>query len=110
MHSVKTSPPTEIENCLDGFVFHKTLETFIDDFNELDNLLHGKDIDNNLVSYFTMDLRPKEEKILEHFFNTEGVKYKFAKRYVSCDRFFKIKKGRATLTPAWIEEIRAFFS
>jgi predicted ATPase len=110
MHSVKTSPPTEIENCLDGFIFHKTLETFIDKFNELDNLLHGKDIDNNLVSFFTMDLRPKEEKILEQFFNTEGVKYEFAKRYVSCDRFFKIKKGRATLPPSWIEEIRAFFS
>lgn len=110
MHSVKTSPPTEIENCLDGFIFHKTLETFIDKFNELDDLLHGKDIDNNLVSFFTMDLRPKEEKILEQFFNTEGVKYEFAKRYVSCDRFFKIKKGRATLPPSWIEEIRAFFS
>lgn len=110
MHSVKTSPPTEIENCLDGFIFHKTLETFIDEFNDLDNLLHGKDIDNNLASFFTMDLRPKEEKILEQFFNTEGVKYEFAKRYVSCDRFFKIKKGRATLPPSWIEEIRAFFS
>lgn len=110
MHSVKTSPPTEIENCLDGFIFHKTLETFIDRFNELDNLLYGKDIDNNLVSFFTMDLRPKEEKILEQFFNTEGVKYEFAKRYVSCDRFFKIKKGRTTPPPSWIEEIKAFFS
>ncbi|HGM5053655.1 TPA: AAA family ATPase [Serratia marcescens] len=107
--SVKTSPPTEIENCLDGFIFHKTLETFVDDFNELDDLLYEKDTDNNLVSYFTMDLRPKEEKIFENFFNTEGVKYAFAQRYVSCDLFWKIKKGRTSPAPSWIEEIRSFF-
>lgn len=108
IHSVKTSPPTEIENCLDGFIFHKTLETFVDEFNELDDLLHGKETDNNLVSYFTMDLRPREEKIFENFFNTEGIKYEFAKRYVSCDQSWKTRKGRPT--PSWIEEIRSFFS
>jgi predicted ATPase len=107
--SVKTSPPTEIENCLDGFVFHKTLETFVEDFNDLDNLLHGKEIDNNLASYFTMDLRPREEKILEAFFNMEGAKYEFARRYISCDRFWKIKRERVTSPPSWIEEIRSFF-
>lgn len=113
IHSNKVSPPTEIENCLNGSIFISTLLHFIhnyEQFEYLDDLLLGeKDSETNLNSYYTMDLRPKEEIILDKFFNTEGIKYAFAKKYISIDKYLKEKNGINTPTPAWIEEIRSFF-
>ncbi|SET28001.1 AAA family ATPase [Kosakonia radicincitans] len=109
IHSNKVSPPTEIEDCLNGFSFSKTLETFKIDFKYLDKLLHGKNFDNNMISFFSMNLTVSEQKQLEEFFDTDGIKYEFAKRYVHIDEISKTEKSRKTSVPNWIEEIRGFF-
>ncbi|EEG9716272.1 ATP-binding protein, partial [Salmonella enterica] len=113
IHSNKVSPPTEIENCLNGFTFVRTVKDFIHkypEFEYLDELLEGKTIDDtNLNSFYTMDLRPREEVILDRFFNTDGIKYSFAKRYIHIDQYLNEKTGTVTPTPAWIEEIKRFF-
>lgn len=109
IHSNKVSPPTEIENCLNGFVFAKTLESFVSDFEHLGDLLQGKDFDSEIISFYSMNLTISEQSILEDFFDTDGVKYEFARRYVNIDKFWRNKKNRDTVVPNWIEEIRGFF-
>ncbi|MCE9883610.1 AAA family ATPase [Obesumbacterium proteus] len=108
-HSVKVSPPTEIENCLNGHVFSETLKTFFEDHDYLKELVDGKDLDNDMISYFSMDLRPGESKTLDHFFDTDGVKYEFAKRYIYIDELFNSEDYRNPPPPTWIEEIKNFF-
>lgn len=109
IHSVKVSPPTEIENCLNGYIFSETLKTFIPDFPYLEELITGKNFDNDLLSYFSMNLRPNEVQILDNFFNEQGVKYEFAKRYIDTDDFWNNTIGRPTPAPAWLDEIKAYF-
>lgn len=109
IHSVKVSPPTEIENCLNGYIFSVTLQSFLKEHDYLNDLIKGKDFKNNLLSYFSMDLRPREETILDKFFNSDGVKYEFAKRYIENDQFYNEIIGEICPTPPWIEEIREFF-
>ncbi|HCM9274303.1 TPA: AAA family ATPase [Enterobacter kobei] len=113
INSNKVSPPTEIENCLNGFIFLRTLTVFMHkypEFEYLDDIVAGKTTDDmNLNSFYTMDLRPREEAILDKFFNTEGIKYEFAKRYIRLVNYFVEKKGKVTPTPSWIEEIKHFF-
>ncbi|TNL12963.1 hypothetical protein CYD30_03830 [Kosakonia cowanii] len=113
IHSNKVSPPTEIENCLNGLTFIRTLNSFIQrypEFEYLDEILSDKTTDDiTLNSFYTMDLRPREEKILDKFFNTEGIKYSFAKRYIYIDQYLKEKKDIITPIPKWIEEIKRFF-
>lgn len=109
IHSNKVSPPTEIEDCLNGFSFSKTLESFSNDFKYLEGLLNEKNFDNDTISFFSMNLTVSEQKQLEEFFDTDGIKYEFAKRYVSIDEIWKTEKGRKNLVPTWIEDIRDFF-
>lgn len=107
--SVIVSPPTEIESCLNGFIFSETIKLFVADFPFLNDLISGKDFDNNLLSYFSMNLRPNEEQILDEFFNTAGVKYEFSKQYIEQDDWWNNVIGRPTPLPAWLEEIKAYF-
>lgn len=109
IHSVKVSPPTEIENCLNGYIFSETIKTFIPDHPYLEELITGKNFDNDLISYFSMNLRPNEVQILDNFFNAQGVKYEFAKRYIDTDDFWNNTIGRPTPAPAWLDDIKAYF-
>ena len=109
IHSVIASPPTEIENCLNGYVFSETIKTFISDFPFLEELIDGKDFDNDLLSHFSMNLRPDEAQLLDTFFNAQGVKYEFAKRYIATDDYWSNTIGRPTPPPAWLEDIRTYF-
>lgn len=109
IHSNNVSPPTEIEDCLNGFSFSKTLESFASEFEYIDGLLNEKDFDSDAISFFSMNLTVSEQKELEGFFDMDGVKYEFAKRYVDIDEYWKTKKGRENIVPNWIEEIRNFF-
>ena len=109
IHSNKVSPPTEIEDCLNGFSFSKTLKSFENEFEQIKDLLSEKNFDNDTLSFFSMNLTVSEQKQLEHFFDMDGIKYEFAKRYIDIDEYWKNEKGRNNLVPAWIEEIRNFF-
>lgn len=110
IHSVIVSPPTEIENCLNGFIFSETIKTFDTDFPFLKGLIDGKDFDNDLQSHFSMNLRPNEVQLLDEFFNAPGVKYEFAKRYIEQDDWWNNTIGRPTPPPAWLEEVKAYFN
>lgn len=68
------------------------------EFEYLDDIVAGKTTDDmNLNSFYTMDLRPREEAILDKFFNTEGIKYEFAKRYTRLVNYFVEKKEKSRL-------------
>lgn len=104
--SVKVSPSTEIENCLNGFIFSETLKTFVEDYDFLIELIKNKNFDNDKISYFSMNLRPDEELVLDDFFNRNGIKYEFAKRYIFLNELLSDKERPA---PVWLEEIRNYF-
>ena len=96
------SPKTEIEDALNGKLFYETLLEFKADFLELDNVL--KDIVNPLeeASYFSLDLSPSKQKILENFFDTGNNKFDFAKKYSS-------KINDTYKIPDWIDDIKKLY-
>lgn len=99
------SPSTEIEDCLNPVPFIETLKQFVTDFPQLGSLLpdNEADMDESYSSFATMDLSPKNKKIFDAFMDSEGVKYKFSKAYVSfCE---KAEHKR----PEWIGQIESFF-
>lgn len=105
IHSNKVSPPTEIEHSLNGRIFYKTLLSFRSNYLEnLDFLEENIDIPSNVLSANALDLRSSERQKLEAFFNTEGVKYKFAIKYCEILEDFK-----DCTVPSWINELRQYF-
>lgn len=108
--SNKVSPATEIENCLNGYVFSETLSFFLTSHPQLGGLLNGKDFLKNSISYFSMDLRVQEERVLDDFFNGEGIKYAFAKKYVELTQEFANAEISDITIPDWVNEIKAYFS
>lgn len=92
------SPPTEIEDALNGRHMFNTLKGFSSEHPDLDFL--------NLMqepfegpSHFALDLRPSEKALIEMFFDSDNNKFDFAKRYTET-------LGENMLVPTWIEEIR----
>lgn len=96
------SPKTEIEDALNGKLFFETLQTFEELYPELENIL--KDIQNpsEESTYFSLDLSPSKQKILEDFFNSDNNKFDFANRYVSSltDKYS---------VPDWIDKIKNLY-
>ncbi|WP_034911971.1 AAA family ATPase [Erwinia sp. 9145] len=104
MESIKVSPATEIEHCLNGNSFLKALNGFIPDHPYLQGLVQGKSSNGNESSYFALNLTPKDNQLLDNFFNSDGMKYAFAKAYLMEEDF------STTPMPPWISEISTFFT
>jgi len=100
------SPATEIEDCLNPKVFIEVLRKFSEVHDHLTHLIPCKvdEIEESYSSSYAMDLRPRDKAELDAFFNIEGVKYTFSKRYQ------EISKGGAFKRPEWIGLIERFFS
>lgn len=101
--------PTEIEDCLNGEVFKKTIEIFDKNIQEI--LTDPKNIkDNSKNSYYYFDLRDSDREIIKKFFDKDYgyMKITFAKKYVE-----EIEKsllyGVEYEVPSWIDEIKSFF-
>jgi len=92
------SPKTEVEDALNGQVFLETLQSFIVDNPNL-AFLENMTCERNLNSFFGIDLRDSERKLIDKFFDTDNNKFVFANRYVK-------KLTHDSFVPEWIEEIQ----
>src|SRR5690606_35747485 len=103
IESNPVSPKTEIEDALNGRLFYETLLEFKDSFTELENVL--KDISappSEESSYFSLDLSPSKQKILENFFNSGNNKVIFATKY--CEKLTDTHR-----IPDWIDDIKRLY-
>lgn len=93
------SPPTEIEDALNGEVFHKTMLTFISNNPELGFIKECpcKDINNESGRFY--DLRDTEREVIMSFFDRDNNKYEFSKKYIT----LLLDENSV---PEWISEIR----
>ena len=96
------SPKTEIEDSLNGKQFFETLLEFQNDYPEIDPIINGIENSSEEASYFSLDLSPSKQKLLEKFFDTGNIKFEFAKKYA-------IRTGKKYQVPDWIEEIKNLY-
>lgn len=98
------SPKTDIEDALNGRLFHQVLVTFKPTNEELSFLDEQEREETS--SYSALDLRPREYEKMDQFFSKENGKNKvlFANEYVK-----KMQAGEYKI-PEWIEEIKKYFS
>lgn len=103
--STVVSPNTEIEHSLNGQLFYDTLLSYKDHYPEALSFLElDIEIDNYSVSGIALDLKQSEQTRLEAFFDIEGIKYDFSKRYCEI-----LGKHKNLMVPNWIGEIRKYF-
>ena len=98
------SPKTDIEDALNGRLFHKVLLSFQADNEEL-SFLDVQEREET-SSYSALDLRPREYEKMDQFFSKNKGKNKvlFANEYV------KMMEEGTYKIPEWIKEIRQFFN
>jgi hypothetical protein len=92
------SPPTEIEDSLNGKHMFHTLKWFSQKYPDLD-FLNSMPEPFDGPSYFALDLRPSEKALIEMFFDSDNNKFEFAKKYTET-----LENGM--VVPSWIVEIR----
>lgn len=95
---------TDIEDVLNGRLFHQVLVTFKPTNEELSFLDEQEREETS--SYSALDLRPKEYEKMDQFFSKEKGKNKvlFANKYV------KMMQTGEHKIPEWIKEIKQFFN
>lgn len=109
------SPQTEIEECLNGRLFHETLLHFKPNNPELSFLSDTLKDEFELNSYFYLDLRQTEKDLLEKFFDKGNNKWEFAEKYLELlakpennPKSIQTQHSKNSV-PSWIEEVRIFF-
>ncbi|HEV7350555.1 AAA family ATPase [Telluribacter sp.] len=106
INSNQTSPPTEIEDCLDAAIFYQTLAEFTTEDETLATILGEYPLlDTALNSFDFLDLRRTDRQAIKDFFdaNAGSNKVHFAKKYVEIAErpFFSAKQE-----PGWITDIK----
>lgn len=101
IESNPVSPKTEIEDSLNGKIFFETLKDFEEDHSELSNIIREISEPTEEATYFSLDLSPSKQKLLESFFDTNN-KFEFAKKY--SEKISSVYK-----VPEWIEDIRKLY-
>ncbi len=97
------SPKTEIEDCLNGRLFNKTLFSYKEDNFDLLDFVENEE-KPEIPSYFAMDLNLSNSSKLTNFFDNNNMKFEFAKRYIE---FHKMEEYNI---PNWINEIKSFIT
>lgn len=92
------SPKTEIEDSLNGKLFVETLGTFTESHPDIENIIRDIDNPSEECSYYSLDLSPSKQKLLENFFDTDNNKFEFAKRYSE-------KISINYIVPEWIDDL-----
>lgn len=116
MSSNVVSPQTEIENCLNGRIFHEALLHFKPHNEELLFLSDTLKDDYESNSFFYLDLRPTEMEKLDQFFDNGNNKWEFAEKYLELLSALEnnpqelLNSTGKYSVPSWIGEIRNFFS
>ncbi|OCK42692.1 hypothetical protein BA195_13875 [Tenacibaculum soleae] len=101
-----TNPPTEIEDCLNPYIYKQTLIEFAEEYETIKNILTTNEVRTKaLNSYYTFDLRESEKEEIKAFFDgNQGYnKIRFAEKYteISKSKFFENEPKME-----WIENIR----
>ena len=101
-----TNPPTEIEDCLNPYIYKQTLIEFAEEYEAIKNILTTNEVRSNaLNSYYTFDLRESEKEEIKAFFDDkQGYnKIRFSEKYteISKSQFFENEPKME-----WIENIR----
>ena len=97
------SPATEIEDVLNGKVFHKTLLFFKQQYPQYLDFI-GDEEHSETPSYYSLDLTPSQKERLTFFFDHHHqIKTKFANKYIEI-----CKQGNYKV-PEWIEELKYLF-
>ena len=98
------APNTDIEDTLNGKIFHQALLWFKDQGEVLLDFIPTEEKPES-PSYFAMDLRPGEREKLDEFFNANNGNNKvlFAKKYV------ELLQPENNI-PDWIQSIKDYFS
>lgn len=96
------SPKTEIEDSLNGKLFNKTLLEFKEQYTELLDFIDD-DEKLQIPSYFAMDLTLSNNEKLTNFFDSDNIKFDFAKKYVDLANIGSYE------IPKWINELKIFF-
>jgi predicted ATPase len=100
--SNKVSPSSEIEDCLNGQIFIEALKEFQERHPELSSIINEINNPTEDAAYFSLDLSPSKQRLLESFFDTSNNKFEFAKKYVK-------KINSQFKTPEWIEDIKNLY-
>src|SRR5690606_4828975 len=105
--SALSTPPTEIEDCLNPVVFYHTLQEFVEEDSKLKLILESNHLLTSVRhSANFLDLKKSEELAIKTFFDgNEGYnKVRFAKKYVELIRkpFFEEYNKLD-----WVDEISA---
>lgn len=95
------SPKTEIEDSLNGKLFVETLISFRESHPDIENILKDISEPTEECSYFSLDLSPSKQKLLENFFDTDNNKFEFAKRYSE-------NISDSYIIPEWIDDLKSY--
>lgn len=101
-----TNPPTEIEDCLNPYIYKQTLIEFSEEYELIKKIITNNEVrPKALNSYYTFDLRESEKEDIKSFFDDKlGYnKIRFAEKYseISKTPFFGNEPQME-----WIENIR----
>jgi hypothetical protein len=100
-----TNPPTEIEDCLNPYIYKQTLIEFSEEYETIKNIITNNEVRTKaLNSYYTFDLRESEKEDIKAFFDDkQGYnKIRFAEKY---SEFSKTPFFRDEKQMEWIESI-----
>ena len=106
VNSNQTSPPTEIEDCLNPILFYQTLMDFSEEYDSLKAILTTSELNKTAKNSFQfLDLRESERKTIKAFFNDkEGYnKIRFARKYVELSKLNFFSDCREI---KWINELK----
>ncbi len=106
INSNQTSPPTEIEDCLDPVIFYQTLMEFSSEDENLANILKEYPLlDGALSSSDFLDLRRTDRQYIKDFFdsNSGSNKVWFAKKYIEIAQQSLFADNQE---PGWISDIK----
>ncbi|ELY2017227.1 AAA family ATPase [Flavobacterium psychrophilum] len=106
VNSTITNPPTEIEDCLNPYIYKQTLIEFAEEYETIRKIITSNEIRTKpLNSYYTFDLRESEKEDVKAFFDdNQGYnKIRFAEKYTEISKsvFFENESQME-----WIGNIR----
>lgn len=104
INSNPKSPPTEIEDSLNGKAFYNVLKSFKQLYPSLLGFVDESIEKDEIPSFFALDLRPSEYNNLLEFFDSDNNKFDFATKFVK-----EIDSGKSYKEMEWTKEIKMFF-
>ncbi len=100
----RVSPPTEIEDALEGVFFHEAMMSLKIKGDSRFDFLDNIELLDSEVSGGILDLTTKQSRIIQGYFNENGNKELFCDEY--CEILLDCDEAR---TPNWLLQIAHFF-